>query len=310
MGAWLYPISSKGGYRYEIRPGKWIDMSFEVFREYVIAGRFRSDKRWVVNQNFKAIRAGDELFIYTGDADRGLIGYGRVVDKVEEKDARLVIFRLNQKRTRELLLDPIPAPLIRQLIPFPRKTVINLTPHKDAFQRLLPWSHFRTQQESLALSPLQLKPRRRVVAEAILKRDTRWLLHDTVLQPVANFLSANKFVVGGRSIGRLRPDMVARRDRDLIVVEGKVIQRDSGRDEARTGLGQLLEYSWHLKHRHARLHLRHHLWLAFSSRPAKTVIDFLEHYKVLVSWVKNDAAWPSEGSKREWSRRFRTSERQ
>ncbi len=303
MGAWLYPISSKGGYWYEVRPGKRENMSFEVFRDYVLAGRLRSDK-WVVNQNFKAIQARDELFIYTGDADRGIIGYGRVVDKVEEEDAWRVIFRLDQNRTKQLLFDPIPAPLIRQLIPFPRKTVINLGPYQDALQRLLPWSHFRTRQESLALSPLQLKPRRRVVAKAISKRDTRWLLHDTVLQPVNNFLSANEFVVGGHPIDRLQPDMVARRDRDLIIVEGKVIQEGSGRDEARTGIGQLLDYSWQLKYRHPKLHLRHQLWVAFSHRPGRGVIDFLEHYKVLVSWVKNGVISFSEMSKRELDRRF------
>lgn len=301
MGSWLYPISSRGEYWYELSPGRKVPMSFEVFRDSVLRGK--TSEKWVVNQNFGAIRLGDELFIYTGDRDRGIIGYAKVTGKDER--TQCVIFRLDRQRTKDLLFDPIPAPLIRPHIPPPRKTVVNLGPHMSALRKLLPWSVTRARQEALALSPLNLRPRRRVAANLKARKDARWLLHDTVLQPVDDFLSVRRFEVGGHPFGRLRVDMAARRGRDLVIVEGKTIKKgSSGREEARTGLGQLLEYSWWFKHHYH--HLRHHLWVAFSARPGKTIVDFLEDHKVFVSWTKSQRSFLSEKSKSEWNRRFKS----
>jgi hypothetical protein len=303
MGAWLYPISSRGGYFFEDKKGRTVDVSYESFRDWVATGRIL-DEDWVVNQNFKSIQKGDDLFIYTGDDDRGIIGFGKI-NGVDPKRFS-INFNLDRRRTKELMLDPIPAYQVRKWIPFPRKAVINLKPFINELRKWIPWTAIHKKEESLKLSPLKLKPRRKLAVKRAIWRDTRWLTHDTILQPIDTFLKSKGFTAGYQSLGLIRLDLAAVRKNDLIIVEAKVIQpKKTERGEARTGIGQLLDYSWSFKHQFSKAKYRHHLWLAFSERPNKNTIDFIEDNGILVSWKgKNKGVNLSSWTQTAFKKRF------
>jgi hypothetical protein len=275
MGSWLYPISSRGGrdfgYWFEYGRGKSKEshpVSYESFRDMVLSEKNRRDEAWVVNANFGAIQPADELYIYTGDGNKGIIGYGKVTGKNQNNQGyREVIFQFNKKRTKELLLSGlVPASLMRSYLPGRKKAVLNLNRYMARIKKLLPWAPEYLKSESLFLSPLKLKPRRSVDIKGRVLKNKRVLAHDTVLQPVATLLKANDFYLGVSSFGRLQIDLVGRHGDDLVLVEAKMI-KGNGRDEARAGLGQLLEYSWWFKRLYPKLNLYYHLWLAFSTRP-------------------------------------------
>lgn len=61
-----------------------------------------------------------------------------------------------------------------------------------------------------------------------------------------------------------------------------MIRPGGGRLEGRSGLGQLLEYSWLLASSDKKR--QHALWLAFSAAPESEVRDFLVAQGVVVSW--------------------------
>lgn len=140
-------------------------------------------------------------------------------------------------------------------------------------------------EEYLKLSPLKLQPRRKLAVKRSIWKNTRWLIHDTIIQPIDTYLKANGFTAGYLALGQIRLDLAAVRLKDLIIVEAKVIGgKMNGREEARTGIGQLLDYSWSFNHKFPQKKYRHHLWLAFSEKPEATTIDFIEDNEILVSW--------------------------
>jgi hypothetical protein len=279
MNSWLYPISSRSGHHFEDRQGRAIPVSYEAFRDYVVPGIIK-DEDWHVHSNFSLIQPDDEIFIYTGDGDQGIIGYARVIGK----DARnhSISFHLDQTKTSQLLLKRVPAPLVRPLMPPPRAALVNLKEGIVQIRKLLPWHSTRRAKNSAALSKLNLKPITHIFANMPGGKRKKWLRHDSVLSGVNVHLAAHGFEVGARSINRLRVDMVGVRGSKTVIVEAKMIGAGGGRLEARSGLGQLLEYSWLLGR--AQAGPAHILWLAFSAVPDAAVRNFLTNQNVLVSW--------------------------
>jgi hypothetical protein len=122
MNSWLYPISKRSGY-YFVDTRRRVRTSYESFRDFVFPGRIK-DRGWGVYHNFDKVCLGDELFIYTGDGDHGIIGYAKVVGKIIQ--TQRVVIRLDQAKTKRLLADPVPARKVRPLIPPPRASLVNL----------------------------------------------------------------------------------------------------------------------------------------------------------------------------------------
>lgn len=281
MGFWLYPISSRAGYYFTNKRGRLVRASYESFRDIVVPGRIQVDD-WTVRNNFDKVRPRDELFIYTGDGDRGIIAYAEVTGTIPK--TRSVKFRFDRAKTAKLLADPVPAALVRRHIPPARAALVNLEHCIRQIRTLLPWTAAHRSRASKALSPLNLRPM--TVAHARIQGGLRQqrLRHDSILGPVRTYLKAEGFQIGTRSFGQLRPDLVGVRGRGLVIVEAKFIERGEGRSEAREGIGQLLEYSWLFRSEQEARFRPHILWLAFSSPPEARVQDFLESQRVLVSW--------------------------
>jgi hypothetical protein len=279
MNSWLYPISSRSGHYFEDRQRHTISVSYEAFRDYVVPGIIKDDD-WHVHSNFSLIQPDDEIFIYTGDGDQGIIGYATVIAK--EARNRSISFHLDQTKTSQLLLKRVPAPLVRPLIPQPRAALVNLKDGIAQIRKLLPWHSTRRAKNSAALSKLNLKPVAHIFANMPGGKRKKWLRHDSVLAGVNVYLAALGFEIGTRSINRLRVDMVGVKGHEAVIVEAKMIKAGGGRLEARSGLGQLLEYSWLLGRSEKKP--AHILWLAFSAVPETAVRDFLTSQNVLVSW--------------------------
>ena len=138
-GPWLYPISGSANRSFALEDtGESIPVTVDSFRELVQVGRIGQESHWYISQLWKDIAIGDELFIYTGDADLGIIGYATVI-AVEEHNGRWCIrpaFDLDRCRT--LLERPVPAAVVREWV-FPRRSVTSLASVEEKLRTALPW---------------------------------------------------------------------------------------------------------------------------------------------------------------------------
>ncbi len=281
MNAWLYPISKRSGYVFSDDRGHHVRTSYESFRDFVVTGEIRDDS-WKVHNNFDRAAPGDEVLIYTGDSDRGIIGRATIRSKVNRR--RRILIDLDVARTRLLLAQPVPASAVRKLIPPPRTGLLSLSSAMPALAKMLPWSATYDTRSKELLAPLRLRPVRFVFARHRQATTKKWLRHDTVLGPVRVYLKGRGFELGTRTLRGLRTDMVAVSRKETIVVEAKMIQEGEGRLEAREGLGQALEYAWLLQLACGRARPAK-LWLAFSARPSADVAAFLDAQGAIVSWT-------------------------
>jgi hypothetical protein len=137
MAAWLYPISKRSDRRFSLDDGTTIKVSFENYAKLVEDGRLREDDWWGVSKNFRTADEGDDVFIYTGDKDVGIVGYARIL-KIEREIEPAFHLEFDLEKCEALLATPVPAPIVRKWI-LPRSAVVDLTPHLAELNPLLPW---------------------------------------------------------------------------------------------------------------------------------------------------------------------------
>jgi hypothetical protein len=109
------------------------------------------------------------------------------------------------------------------------------------------------------------------------------------------------FAIGVAKASGPEPRLIARRVRDVVLVDVCRAAAGRGRDEALSAIGPLLEAQWRIERapRDARLGVS--LWLAFSARPHGDVTAFLEDAGVLVSWPqRNGVVELTDRSKQRW----------
>jgi len=136
MATWLYPISKRAGRDFCLDDGTRCKVSFDNYTKLVRDGLLGKDEEWSVSANFQKARTGEEVYIYTGDEDRGIIVYAKIreVDRLD----RVFHLEFDLKKCKALLAEPIPASHVRQWV-LPRRAVVNLTPHLSKLNSLLPW---------------------------------------------------------------------------------------------------------------------------------------------------------------------------
>ncbi len=144
MATWLYPISKRAGREFSLDDGTRLKVSMDNYAKLVKNGRLSEDKFWNVSANFRTAKIGEEVFIYTGDQDLGIIGYAKIL----EVDCTRPAFRLefDLKKCGALLDAPIPASLVREWV-FPRRAVTELTAHLPKLNSLLPWKGGQIRKE-------------------------------------------------------------------------------------------------------------------------------------------------------------------
>jgi len=283
MSAWLYPISRKAGRFFDLRGGR-IRVSLDSFKDLVERGVLKEDRKWDVSQNYNSIQVGDEIYIYTGDQDAGIIGFATVQGKNDKN--RYIDLKFDLDKCRKLIEQPVRARIVRRWIPFPRASVINLQRFQVELSHYLPWhKDFYLKPTVSMFKDLHLKKPSQV---KISPRDyRRRFVHDTVLEPAADFLKSIGFMIRAKNFGKLQVDFIGIRNNHMIIIEGKTNKLGQGREEARQAFGQLHEYRWFFKQKDKRK-IKYSLWVAFQNRPDKQVVEFLEDSQFLVSWMNND----------------------
>lgn len=149
-GCWLYPISERAERRFILDDGSEYPVSIDTFKMLVGDGRISEDERWGLHINFRQARQGDEVFIYTGDQDLGIVGFATV--KAVDLDDRELILNFDISKCKALLLDPVPAKIVRKWIPHPRAAVIDLSAFRADLYGRLPWSQHRSKRQSILIS--------------------------------------------------------------------------------------------------------------------------------------------------------------
>ncbi len=138
-GPWLYAISAGADREFRLeQSGESIPVTVDSFQTLVENGRIVEDQHWYISQHWKDVAVGDEVFIYSGDKDIGIIGYATVSAVEKEGDDWAICPRFNLDRTKTLLRQPIPASIVREWV-FPRRNVTDLAAVQEKLQSLLPW---------------------------------------------------------------------------------------------------------------------------------------------------------------------------
>jgi hypothetical protein len=146
MATWLYPISKGAGRWFCLDDGTRCKVSVKNYARLVRNGRLPEDKWWSVSANFREAQVGEEVFIYTGDENLGIIGYAKI--REVDRTNRRFYLAFDLKRCEKLFDAPIPASLIRGWIHFPRRPVVDLTSHLSKLNSLLPWKGGRIRKET------------------------------------------------------------------------------------------------------------------------------------------------------------------
>lgn len=138
-GPWLYCIAASAG-RVFTDDLKTLPVSFDAYAHLVESGGLEGDQWWYVTRNWKNVELGDDVFVYTGDKDRGIIGYATIEDVAYRDDAWYLCLTFDIAKCKALLRKPIPAPIVRGWIPVPRGNVLNLNRFASDLYSRLPWS--------------------------------------------------------------------------------------------------------------------------------------------------------------------------
>ncbi len=279
--------------------GTKLPVSVENYEKLLLNGRLAEDESWHIKQNYRKIQKGDEIYIYTGDHDLGIIGYATIREKDDED--WLVQLGFDFNKCRALLSQPVPARIVRQWIHFPRAAVCDLGPFQAKLVRYLPWSSSYILKPTLSVfKDLRLKPIRTVTVRTPTRRRHR-LAHDELLRPAVNVLKTKGFKIGTKSFGRLEADAVGMRDSRVVIVEAKSSAQGEGRDEARQAFGQLYEYRWLFRQSSDR-RFNYCLWALFESRPDSNVVQFMEDHKIVVGWASGDSIGFTDRSRERFDR--------
>ena len=136
-GLWLYAISGRSERTFDLEGGSSIPVTIGSYRDLVEDGRIDQDPRWQISQYAKDASAGDELLIYSGDQDIGIVGIAKILEvKYLKRDSYLLI-KHNLEKSRLLLGNPIPAAIIRSWKLSLRKNLVSLAPVENEVRKLL-----------------------------------------------------------------------------------------------------------------------------------------------------------------------------
>jgi HNH endonuclease len=140
---WLYVISEAAGRVFVLEnDGESIPVTLDNYRELVEDGRIVQDRYWSIRINATNVKAGDDLIIYTGDHDVGIVGYAKIVKVENLEDGPCLLVTHDLKKSRSLLKNPISAVTVRSWRLNLRQNVVSLT-HVAKRLRILLSMRFR-----------------------------------------------------------------------------------------------------------------------------------------------------------------------
>src|SRR5262249_23021362 len=101
-GPWLYAIAERAGLDFELNGNRRLAVSIESYNKLLRSGELAEDKWWYISQNWTRVEINDEVFIYTGDEDRGIIGYATVLAVKCRKGVWFIRMNLDFAKCRAL----------------------------------------------------------------------------------------------------------------------------------------------------------------------------------------------------------------
>jgi len=282
MADWLYPLSSKSGYRFELSNGRTRDTGPTSFARMIREGA--SDDKWGAYQNWRKAQPKDRVWVYygTSDGDLGIVGLAEItkVEKPREPKGRATIsLKWNRKVTKQLQVRPFPALQVRRHIPralaamwrVPEKMVKEL--HKHTTDRL-PTPPPPNSSKPVVTTIHWFPPQGKITAV---------LRHDALLESLKERLLSCGWKQSSVNVDTKRVDLAVKKGRTTIIVEAKTIKHRSAQD-VRNAFSQLFEYRWRStkNQSHPKPVL---LWALFEQEPKADEVQFLEDHGLLVSWA-------------------------
>jgi predicted GNAT family acetyltransferase len=140
---WLYPFSKRGGdeegYYWPSTDGQKEPVSLRGY-ERLIRSRSLLSSNWVLTTNYRRVRSGDYLYVYTGDEDAGIVGFGvirRVGEPLFYRHAKVDV-RIDFTVSADLLRKrPIDAAVVRAWLHDQKRAVENVTRFAQQLDRHL-----------------------------------------------------------------------------------------------------------------------------------------------------------------------------
>jgi len=290
---WLVPVSRHT--RFAQKSGRTLGHDFDALQSAVVAGRL-GKVVCDVRGSLVNLSSGDTVWFYTTELDVGVFAVGRAGAPTKGKNPSVTV-TIDRTRTRLFAVDPLPAATIRRWVPELRQGAVSLDVRPRAHTVLEAWQHERGERDADLLAPLGAASWRTVGRSA---KTAKVALHDMVA-PVARLLRSQDFAVGIEIPIRDEPRLLARRVRDVVVVDVCRVASGRGREEALRALGPLLQARWRIERDASDARLQATLWLAFSTRPQEDLTTFLEDMGVLVSWrMRPGIVELTDRSKQRW----------
>jgi len=294
VSAWLVPVSRY--LRFAQSSGRTVESAFGKLQDAALGGRL-GRVICEVRGPLVDVTAGDQMWFYTDDLDAGVFAFGKARRPTKAKKPTVTV-TIDRTRTRVLAADPLPAVTIRRWVPELRQGAVSLDLRPRALTVLEGWQRERADRDAEMLGGLGVTTWRAAIKGTGARQPAR----DDVYGPIARLLRSQDFAIGMYDGHGAEPWLVARRVRDLVVIDVERTRGLRARTAALSAIGALREFKWRIERESVReLRLRGSLWMAFVNKPHEDVVTFLEDEEVLVSWQqRNGAVELTDRSKQRW----------
>ena len=282
MTDWLYPLSSKSGFWFELPNGGTRDTGPTSFARMIREGA--RDDKWGANKNWRNAQPKDRVWVYygTSDGDLGIVALAEITEIKKPRRPRgraTISLKWKLKITKRLQVRPFPALQVRKYIPraqgamyrVPERLAKELNKHTDG-QSAPPTPS--NSSKPVITTIHWFPPKGKITAV---------LRHDVLLESLKERLLSSGWKQSPLNVDTKRVDLAVKKGSTTIIVEAKTIKHRSAQD-VRDAFSQLSEYRWRSTRNQGYLKPVL-LWALFEKEPKKDEVQFLEDHGLLVSWA-------------------------
>ena len=241
MSDWLVPISRH--VRFAQTSGRTVDPHYNTLRDAALGGRL-AQVDCEVRGPLVNLRSGDIVWCYTTELEVGVFAVGRAKAATKAKRP-IVTVTFDKTRTHVLAADPLPAVTIRRWVPELRQGAVSLDVRPRALAVLDAWQRERGQRDAELLGPVGATPWRTAATKGTQGRAARAARHRRRRSPACSDRRTSRS--GLESRARSEPRLVARRVRDVVVVDVCRRPRAAAAPRRSTAIGPLLMAQWRLE---------------------------------------------------------------
>lgn len=283
---WLYPLSSKADYYFELSDGNTANTGPACFEQMIRLGGY--DANWHASKGWKQIERNDRMWVYygTADGDMGVVGCAVIksVEKPEVPNGRAILhLRWEFATTKRLIKSPFPASRVREYIGHPQGPVWRIDPKLAAQIRQHVGGKVLLGKESVA-APTYATGVTSTLSYTPPKKVTAFLRHDSLIRPFMGRLMSSGWTPMAFDVGSKKVDLAMSRRGRILLLEAKTVNGSTS-GAVRSAFAQLAEYSWLHSDRNGIPTSTITQWGLFERRPSEDEIRFLEAQGVMVTWA-------------------------